>query len=255
LLIDTRINELNRISSNLALLISVDGLQESHDFLRGKGTFNRVIDQIRHLLSLQRNGVYKGLVSVNCVICDATAPHLYHSMEFFETLGVDSVYFNFPWYISPIAAGQMDDFVSLNFTWLPALDAPASWQGYTHFLSPSLLDVLHTQIERLTSRTWNVRVRFQPPLNDGEIDGFIAGKTDAVAGKSECLAIRNRMEVLADGTVSACKFFPEFAVGNLNSQRPLDVWHGEKFKKFRCVIDGGLMPVCSKCVTLYLNGK
>jgi len=63
------------------------------------------------------------------------------------------------------------------------------------------------------------------------------------------------MEVHADGNVSSCKFFPEFVVGQPVRDRddravaepgvppgPVDP------------VDHGMMPVCSKCILLYLNG-
>nr|WP_238392318.1 SPASM domain-containing protein [Paenibacillus antri] len=49
--------------------------------------------------------------------------------------------------------------------------------------------------------------------------------------------------------------FPEFKVGDLLIQDVGELWHGEAFAKMRETLSCGLMPVCSKCILLYLNGR
>jgi radical SAM protein with 4Fe4S-binding SPASM domain len=67
--------------------------------------------------------------------------------------------------------------------------------------------------------------------------------------------VSNRLEVHADGKVSSCKFFPEFVIGDLYANIVAEDWQGEPFHRVREVLSGtGLMPVCSKCILLYLNG-
>lgn len=72
--------------------------------------------------------------------------------------------------------------------------------------------------------------------------------------RKQCLSISNRMDVLADGSVSSCQLFPEFSVGNLYEKGVVEIWHSENFKKVRETIHGSLTPICSKCVLLYRHG-
>ncbi len=73
--------------------------------------------------------------------------------------------------------------------------------------------------------------------------------------RSRCLAVHNRMEVHADGNVSSCKFFPEFVVGNLYDTSAEDLWHSPNFRRVREIMaENGMMPICSRCILLYLNG-
>ena len=63
------------------------------------------------------------------------------------------------------------------------------------------------------------------------------------------------MDVFPNGDVVTCKFFPEFAVGNLIEDEVADVWHGTAFDRVReTVATCGLMPVCAKCNLLYTRG-
>lgn len=49
--------------------------------------------------------------------------------------------------------------------------------------------------------------------------------------------------------------FPEFKVGNINEGNVKEIWHNDTITKCREKIGCGLMPICSKCILLYLHGK
>jgi len=177
-------------------------------------------------------------------------------LEYFEAKRVSSVYFCFPWYIPSETADRMDHYYTQHFPWLQPLDPsqPASWHSYSYHLNPNIMDTLISQIDKINEKKWNIRVRFQPDLKMDEISNFIHGKEFPGQNRSQCLATSTRMNVLPSGEVSVCKMFPEFRVGNLTNETVFDLWHNENFKKCREQISCGLMPVCSKCILLYLHG-
>lgn len=254
ILLEKRMESLLKISDNLALLVSIDGLGEVNDALRGKKTFEKLIRQVKLILEEQKKGNYKGTVSVNVVLNDELVPHLYEFVAYFEDLGIDSIYFNYPWFISTERAELMDRFYAENFTHhdnTPS-DSVASWHSYSFKLSPQSAGILNEQIIKLNSRVWKLRVRFQQQLEANEINDFIQ---DTYVPKKKCYALSNRIEVLADGKVGTCsKFFPELSIGDLNSQSLLEIWNSNKFNYLRNILSKGLMPVCSKCILLYRNG-
>jgi radical SAM protein with 4Fe4S-binding SPASM domain len=86
------------------------------------------------------------------------------------------------------------------------------------------------------------------------VEGFIRGSEKPAMNRTKCFSISNRMDVMPDGKVNPCKFFPEFSVGNLYEDSVADIFHGEDLRKQREVLACGLMPICSKCVLLYNNG-
>jgi radical SAM protein with 4Fe4S-binding SPASM domain len=254
ILLEKNMDSLLKISPNLALLVSIDGIDEVNDALRGKKTFERAIRQVNMVLEEQRKGNYKGTVSVNVVLNDDLIPRLYEFVEYFERLGIDSIYFNYPWYISPERANAMDDFFKHNFPWLDKKNDHelSSWHSYTFKLSPASHAILQDQIQKLDSRVWNLRVRFQQQLESDQISAFIS---DTYEPQRKCFALSNRIEVLANGKVGTCsKFFPELSMGDLNTQTLVDIWQSEQFTKLRGIVNQGLMPVCAKCILLYRNG-
>jgi radical SAM protein with 4Fe4S-binding SPASM domain len=84
---------------------------------------------------------------------------------------------------------------------------------------------------------------------------FLLGSHRPAQNKTRCLALRTRMDVFPSGEVVSCKFFPEFAVGNLAEAEVAEVWQGSGFDQVRETVSRcGLMPVCSKCPLLYTRG-
>jgi radical SAM protein with 4Fe4S-binding SPASM domain len=257
LLFKRKLDDMLRIGENLNLLVSLDGLGKDHEALRGKNTFKRTMENIQMMLDLQREGRFKGELSLSCMVSHVTVGKMYEFMEWAEGLGVNTVYFQFPWYISPEVAGHMDEVYEKSFAWLkPSTHTnKPTWHSYTYQLPPEYLPVLRESMSRLADRPWRVRVRYQPQLEADELDDFIRGTSRPAQGRSRCLAVSNRLEVHADGNVSSCKFFPEFVVGNLYQTPIAELWQSKSFREVRSILSAnGMMPVCSKCILLYLNG-
>ncbi|MEJ2763306.1 radical SAM protein [Photobacterium sp. MCCC 1A19761] len=257
LLIEKHLAQLSRIDERLALLISLDGLEAENDAIRGKGVFRRVERIIRTLLEQRQRQAFAGKVSLCLTISDSTVGKLFEFVRHFSDLGIDSVYLVFPWYIPPQVAEQMDQWVGEQLPWKQARPAGTqeySWHGYTYHLSDSNIPALLDDIARISAQTWDCRVRFHPNLEPHEVPDFVAGSTKPAENKTFCSAIRNRLDVLPNGDVTSCKFFPELEVGNLQLLPVREVWHSAAYQAFRKQLHCGLMPVCAKCTLLYSTG-
>jgi radical SAM protein with 4Fe4S-binding SPASM domain len=255
--IESNLASIVKISGSLAALVSLDGFEMENDFLRGKGAFKKALGGIDALLDCKAKGDYKGEVSVNCVITDGMAGKLYDFLEYFEAKGVNTVYFCFPWYIPEDTCLKMDAFFEKKFNWLPGYDKDRknSWHSYSYNLHHEMVDELKKNLQKINDKAWNIRVRYQPALEMEEVENFITGAAKPGQQRKSCLAASNRMNVGADGTVTVCKMFPEFTIGDLNKRGVHDLWNSEEFKKARLIISQGLMPICSKCILLYLHGR
>ena len=257
LLIRSRLDDLLEISENLVLLISLDGFKEGNDAIRGKGTFDKVIDTIRMLNQLKHEGVFKGEISVCCVISDEMSDKLYDYCQFMEELDINTLYLSFPWYISEKSANRMDTEFQRRFGDIIQIKdyAKASWHNFAFHISPENADTVRKEMQKIREREWKIRIRFQPEIKADEIDDFISGGELAAQERSRCLTPYNRVDILQGGEVSSCKLFREFSVGNINTESLKDIWEGDRMNEMRSRLKCGLMPVCSKCVLLYLNGE
>ncbi|MBP2112946.1 radical SAM protein [Paenibacillus silagei] len=253
-----KLDSILKMSKSLVCLISLEGFEAENDAIRGKGTFKKVMAGIDKLLELEKEGIYQGKISIHLTISDVMIDKLYDFVEFFEQKGIDSVYITFPWYLPDEVSNNMDRYFNEHFKWL-ADDLEEghrnSWHSFKYRISPDRIDSLLEQMERINQRTWNLRTRYQPALELHEVRDFVLGSEKPAQNKTQCLSIRTRLDVLADGEVSACKLFPEFSLGNLADQDLKEIWDGDNFERVRETLQCGLMPVCSKCILLYLHGK
>ncbi|QOL15825.1 radical SAM protein [Dickeya dianthicola] len=255
ILIKKHLDDLLALGKNLNLLVSLDGQEEDHDALRGKGKFRQTIDNIQYLLRLKQEGRFLGEISLSCMVSESGVGKMYDFMSWAEQLGVNTVYFQYPWFISPEVAGNMDNYFQKHFCWMTAPAAKPTWNSYTYQLPEQKLPLLRESLAKLASRPWQSRIRYQPQLAEDEVDDFIRGTSKPAQHRQQCLAVSNRLEVHANGDVTSCKFFSEFVIGNLHHSEVDEIWHGENFQRIRETLnETGLMPVCSKCILLYLNG-
>lgn len=254
--LDQHLPAICRISESLELLIAVEGFEAQHDSLRGKGSFSKVMSQIDEVMRLRKEGSFKGKVSIHCVINDGMINRLYELMDFFESKGVDLVLLCFPWYISEETSHEMDAFVTEKFEWL--IEAPNgikkhTWDAFKYRISPLNISGLVADLKRINARVWKTRIRYQPGLDFDEVEAFVRGETMTARCATKCSVLNTRVDITPSGKVSACKFFSEFVVGNVNDQSLQEIWNSEAYGGIRQVFEHGLSPACSKCNVLYLQ--
>lgn len=253
-LIERRIESLLRISDRLEMFIALDGFETEHEALRGKGSFTRAHRGLRCLVEERARGRFLGEITVNCVYQDSMVGQLFDFVVYLEEQGVDAVYLSLPWHISAETARLMDDYVATN---LPEVTVrgKGSWHSYTFTLSPGVLRDLRKELARIDAADWRIKVRYNPKVEDAELDEFVQGSHRPAGGKSRCLAVRTRMEIFPSGHAGSCHLFPEFVMGDLSRLEVAEVWHGETYERMREVVSQcGLMPVCAKCNLLYTRG-
>jgi len=223
--------------------------------LRGAGQFKRVIENLEFMLEQKRQGNFDGYVSVASVASDDMIPNMYEFCEYFNDKGINTLYINFPWFIPKDVATEMDDHFQKHYAWMGTFRGAANtWHSFDWRVSDDLLDELQRQVERISSRQWDIRIRFQPELGKDELIEFIQGSKAPGQGRTRCLGISNRLDVLPNGKVTPCKKFTELIVGDLNKESCIDVWKGDDYKRFRKEHNNTLHPICSKCEILYMNG-
>ena len=57
--------KISEFGKNIELLLAIDGDEKSHDALRGDGNFNLVMERIKPILDLKKEGKFYGTISVH----------------------------------------------------------------------------------------------------------------------------------------------------------------------------------------------
>ena len=255
-LLEKRLDSLLPLSAQLEISVSMDGFEEAHDRVRGKGAFQRTMRGLQALLAAKRAGHYLGEITVNFVITDVMIGRIPEFVRWLDAFGVDTLYISYPWFISNETSMRMDAYRSRHLgTCEGASTERPSWHSYNYGLDPSRLSALREDVDRTNAIRWRVKVRYNPELSDEELGAFIDGSHVPAQRKTSCQSIYSRMDVFPDGKVVSCKFFPELVMGDLGQSSPHEVWNSEAFRHFRKTISQcGLMPVCAKCNLLYARG-
>ena len=255
--IEKRLDSLSTISDRLEMFIALDGFEAEHDTLRGALSWRRTMKGLRRLIHEREAGNYRGEVTINCVFQDSMVGKLFDFVTFLQDEGVDAVYLSYPWHISQRTAALMDDYVAEH---LPGVAArvprgSGSWHSFTFGLDLAAIDNLRSDLARIDNADWRTKVRYNPEVDDASLEEFLAGSERPASGRTRCVSINSRLDVLPSGEAITCKLFPELAVGALDSAGVADVWHGPRLEELRATVDQhGLMPVCSKCPVLYARG-
>jgi radical SAM protein with 4Fe4S-binding SPASM domain len=257
--IERRLDSIETFSDDLVVLLSVDGLREANDAIRGRNTFQNILKGIDSMLKRRHDGSFRGAIAVSCVLNKENIDELPEFIEYFAGLGVDAVYIVFPWHIGEPTAAQMDGYFS---SMTPAIrritlhgGAPqASWHHFRYGIGAEHAPRVREVVRQIKEKDWPILVRFQPDVSDADIEVMISGSGRPVQGRVRCLSKFHRISVLPNGDVTPCKLFPEFTVGNLVRQSFAEVWRAEPYCKMTKTLDRELTPVCGKCVQLYLDG-
>lgn len=252
ILIEKRMDDILRFDKDLELLIAVDGFEEENDEIRGKGNYQKVMTNIKTLLDMRRKGEFHGKISIHCVLSGSMVDKMYDFLEYMEELGVDYVIVCFPWYIAPETSDRMDQYYAEHFG--TCRNSVASWHAFKFKYPEDEYEKIFAIHKRISERVWKMQVKFQPNLELDQIVPFLEDR-NVVEDSYCCYSVADRIEVLPDGTLTTCKHFPEFVVGDLNKNTVREIWKNDAYNRIRRAIQSGNMPVCTKCNNLYLHGR
>mgnify|MGYP005837868097 CR=1 FL=1 len=194
--------------------VSIDGLEETHDMLRGaKGSFNKAVDALR---MFKESGKFEVVQATTCVsqynIAELPALH-----ALFTEMGIDE------WRlltVNPIGRAKDDKRLTLK---------PAQFRSLMEFI-----------VERRKNKA--MKTLF-------EEEGFLGIEYEGRVRDSlfYCPAGVNVGSILCDGSISACPNLPRtFIQGNVRKDSFKDVWENG-FRIMRN-LEWKKRGMCSKCV-------
>ena len=229
----------------LSFIVSIDGLEKENDEIRGKGMFQRVISNVKELKRTPRRSPYMGAELT-------ILPHNVHILEEFcdqmSRIGFDWIVLNLGWFISTEQKEKYEKYMGEAFGITPT--------AHFGYYNPNFnLDrkIFKEQFQKIKKRKFPALVTWMPPMKSGEeINAYIDEPENPLI-EPFCNKQWMQADIRRDGSVVACKDWPDYVVGNLKAQSLKEIWNSNKYKKFRRTIcENGLMPICSKCYALTL---
>lgn len=226
------------------LIISIDGLEEVHDDIRGvKGTFKRVIDGINKINSLKR---FRPFLNSNTVISSKNYHQLFELIMYLKSLRLSSMELQLPMFFTEEMGNEYELRMKTDFN----VDAH-SWKGFVGDYHEIDIPLLISQLERIQEAIPR-HLKLVPGLNKGQIAEYFTIPKAAFTNKM-CNLPFSQIGVEPNGDLVICPDFPDYVVGNIyNVEKVSDFWDSEKMRTFRnSLSEKGLLPICSKCCQLY----
>jgi MoaA/NifB/PqqE/SkfB family radical SAM enzyme len=216
--------------------ISVDGPEEVHDSIRGRGSFGRTIESIRLLRDLKtRRGKKFPLLNLKTTITDKNVCNISDMVRFAEQLGLE--YCTFQVLNNSIHMGG----VSFQF----GLDYMQPPPPITNVPLAVLQQQLN-KIQELASKS-RVRVRVLPKLPLPSILEHYKNKLEP-SGHT-CVSPWTTMYISPTGCVYPCL---NYYVGNIREKPLRELWNSERYRQYRKkLLRDGQFADCVGCCDLY----
>jgi len=229
------------------IMTSIDGPRETHDQIRGvKGAFDRTVAGLAAVEKAKRTrNVVKPLTVVLTTVSVGNTANLDQgAWEVAENVGADGV-------LAYWAYFQTDESCEAHAKlMLEELDTVANspsgfkW-SHEKVDTHQLVDTVH----RIRSKNWSFPYVFAPKLTDEEVHRWYrADEQSNSFGYKKCVAPWTMVEIMPNGDVTPCRDYPDYITGNIKERSLMDIWNGERYKKFRNVLrENTLLPICSRC--------
>jgi MoaA/NifB/PqqE/SkfB family radical SAM enzyme len=212
---------------------SLDGPEDVHDRIRGRGNFARTGQNVRRILERRRaSGAAVPRVNVNCVMVPENLDRLVEVVETAAALGVDSLSFQIldP-SLSRSGINLRDDIVTEE-PWeqgMPQVDLAAF---------AASLDAVERRARELSMPT-----SFVPLKTKEEVLAFYAGRFDA--SRYGCGVPWTTLRISPTGDVFPCL---NYRIGNVRDASLNRLWNHSRYRGFRNgMLARGLYQSCAGC--------
>ena len=207
----------------LQLRISVDGLEDTHDAMRGvKGSWKKVTRTVREIGALKKEYGFK--FGINFALTDQSLGELDEMLEFSESHGADLI----PGLcVSPFLIGA----------------TPPEQGGIQKVILISDRDAVLRAL-----KDQRVGTKRELPFVDHLLSKHLASNTyeqqlDSSTSAFTCRELRDLLYLLPNGNVVRCGMDHE-AIGNLREESFDSIWFGEKMNAYREKVDN--CPGCKQ---------
>lgn len=223
--------------------ISLDGLQKTHNYIRGnKKSFQKAVEGIEHI-STKKNAPE---ISVYCVITEWNYNELKEFTDFFAKLPIKQIGFMHQNFVTKEIAGFHNAQFGNHY------HATHSNIDSTDFEKINL-SALQNQIQKIQNQSYKIPVTFSPNITRLESLQQYYFQPKTKLGKV-CNDIFTNLMIKTDGSVipSHGRCY-NLKVGNIYSNNLKEIWNSPIYGKFRqdLLNAGGLMPACSRCCSAF----
>jgi len=238
---------------NLAFILSIDGDEETHDSVRGKGTFAQITENLACLFDLRRElGLPLPLVIMSTVVCEWTTDVIERAYTTAKQLGVFMLNYNLRYFMPESAGLAYEKHLKEEL----GVTSSGAWRGWVAPAHESH-DYRDT-VARL--RRLLIRKRLRPPyvvtgpshLRGRDFERWFSDYLDTF-GNESCFMPFYWARIHANGDLIFCPGHPDVIAGNVFRDGFMQSFNSEMAVRFRKYILTNRLPICNRCCGLYMT--
>lgn len=214
-----------------SLNVSLDGIGETHNSVRGKDIFDKVFENMKYFQKLQPNIPIKINSTINKRAINKLEKMLYFTME----------------------NGFELNFQHLNFVTSELLVQQKKFEkkffGHSFFHEPTLYNLTKDEVLTLEKKVKEIKkiadennyhVTFLPEL-DKNLENWYLNPNDPI---TDAKCDPSRLRIKPNGELVHCE---RFSYGNLLNGDIVEMINSAEANKFKDIIEKNNMPFCSRC--------
>jgi MoaA/NifB/PqqE/SkfB family radical SAM enzyme len=225
--------------------ISIDGLKETHDQVRGvAGTFDKVLSSLDKL-KRAKAGQPLPVIKLNSILNFERPLDMEKLLEFMADHGVTEAQFIHPLFLGTGAVESHRQYLKYFLN----RDVNAWTHADRYQVKPANLNEVLAVAERMKQNK-TVRVTVFPDLDIGQAAAYYKGDRQLTTlVRPSCRAMWDTATILANGDLESC---PDYVVGNCLETPFSELWNCEAMRLLRLRIrDGNYFSVCRACCFFY----
>jgi|GEM_PF-1486215 len=249
------------IDNTVVVNISIDGPEEYHDAIRGKGSYQTICENIEALIAeKKRRRKMFPFISVNMVLSTTnykSAKDFIPALrERFKDATVVLHDTKNPWQrrrdisvnFAPLLYTTQERGLAYAHQMKEHLDCDVSpaWQGFVEESIPIDTEWLKRDLQAIWESE-GVDYSDYVDIHDYYTD------IDNVFGRSKCVAPWHELIVRRTGDVYPCVDLPDYKLGNINQDSFEDIWEGERAGRFRDYLRNDNLMMCNRCTRLFAD--
>ena len=238
---------------NLAFVLSVDGDEQTHDRVRGAGTFRQIAEGLHDLFALRRElGLPLPLVIMSTVVSEWTTDVIDKAYDTAAALGVFIVNYNLRYFMPESAGLAYEKHLRKEM----GVKSSGAWRGWV--VPGHEKNDYREPVERL--RRLLAKHRFRPPyvvtgpshLRGKDLDEWFSDYLNTF-GNESCFMPFYWARIHANGDLIFCPGHPDVIAGNAFRDGFMESFNSEVAVRFRQYILLNRLPICNRCCGLYMT--
>ncbi len=247
-LLDAKMIEAIVSSEVHEIIFSVDGMEQLHDDVRGRGTYRQVVGAIRELsMCRERRGSTKPSIGVNMTVSAKLVTRVKESIRAIADAtrdGVDSYRIHQLWFITPqeLRAHQA---ATRQFLGCSSPGAASHLIPRSQVPDPRLL------AKEILGLNCLPKIRSFPDLVDADLLKYYA---DGESIDQRCVAPYFGVVIKPNGDVKFCpdEWIDDYILGNVRDNSLKTIWNNSRARLFRSALfRQKCFPACKRCSFMY----